>query len=382
MLRTQRLLESHRQDAGGDFKEASTRTAQQVVEILRTGKAKPTEFSIKEMFKTFVSSNHPMGEELFSAQPEKIAEAMAASDFPWATGELIHSTVIPAYDYTVAPAMELVTEVPATNEIEDIVGFGSVDRLEVLQESQPYPLTRIDEKRLRIRNFKLGHRLQLTREAIVFDKTGQLLTRARRVGEKSGQQMHEYIVTRCLDGASTMTKQVVNSSLNYDGTNRDMYSADHSAWDVVTNSNTGTDSLDTDGLAAGSAALMIMQDRKGDYISVMPKKVICGPLNRVIGTTLLKDTQQPDTANNASNIFRGDYDLFVTPFVTGDYHWAMGDFAAQMWLMRVWGPETTALGENSAEAFSRDIVAQFKFSDFVGVGAIDYRFAWKSTASS
>jgi len=382
MLRTAQLLEMHRQDAGGDFAEGSRRTREDVKTFLRSGKIEAKDLSIREMFDTFVVAKHPhLAGDLRNAQPEALAEAMTASDFPYATSELIHSVVIPAYNYEMESAMSLVTEVTSNNEIEDIVGFGSVDRLEVVLPNQPYPETRIDEKRVRIQNYKLGHKLPLTREAVVFDKTGELVSRASRIGVKAGQQMHEYILTRCMDIASTLTGQAANTSLNINGTARAMYADTHAAWDTVANDNVSASSaLGTSGLESATALLMQMQDKKGDYVSVNPNTILVGPSNWAVATRLMVDTTQPDTANRAGNIFQGRYNVIVTPFISAATDWYIGDFASQMRLQRVWGPEITVIGNSSQLAFDRDVVSQYKFSDFVGVGATDYRFAVKCTA--
>ena len=150
------LLKQKVKDVGIDV------ACQAICEDINEGKIQPEECSIKDF-----------------------AEAMDTTHFPKAVGALINKKLIGAYDAFPGIGKGLVTTVPSNKQTETVVGFDEVDTPDVVSEGMPYGETGFGEKYVTATNYKYGRLISVTEETIKFDQTGQILQRAKKIGEKA-----------------------------------------------------------------------------------------------------------------------------------------------------------------------------------------------------
>jgi hypothetical protein len=296
-------------------------------------------------------------------------EALDPTLFPKATGELINKKLIDAYNRTEGLIWNnLVEIVPSKVQKETIVGLTDSDAPEKILPGQEYPETEIAEKYVEITNDKWGRVIKITEETIRFDQTGQILARAARLGEYA-QLNREKNVVRAVIEATT------GASYYPSGTGTTLYSAG--------NNNLISNTLGSDGIEAAENALNDMTDSKGEPIVIPPNNIfllVPKELHR-IARQLYKSEKEPDSAENAENVYKGLYRVLTSPYLTDPNAWWLGAFKRQFWLTEVEGLQVLQKKEKSDDYFKSDIIAQFRVRDWFGVGAVDTKYVIKSSGT-
>jgi hypothetical protein len=183
-LRLKDLCESQVSEAG-NVKEGVARFAKKLVnDVMDDEKFKPSQMSIREMFDSTVLAEYP---DLDLNDKTAVNEAVGHSQFPYITKELISREVIPAYEYSMDGIDQLVTEMETNRaDYEYIAGFRAVSSLPRVKPGQNYPSAEWGEKQVRIQIAKFGEILEIEKELVLSDQTGQILDRARAAGEMMG----------------------------------------------------------------------------------------------------------------------------------------------------------------------------------------------------
>lgn len=381
------FIQAHEQAAGKDNKPLAWRNAaNQLRQLLEGGEVKPQDFSLRELYRELVETEH--GVDLRFASTDQIMEAVSASAFPYITGELISKTIMDEYNVNIGDVASLVTEGDATDFDTTVAGFGAGEGLEEVGEGMPYEETTLTEKRATIRSGKFGRIIPVTREMVLFDKTGQVLNRARNVGRKAGQHRARMIVqtiemeprTAFGETSSTIRAAVLNGTAI---TQSNFYNTDHSSvsgLDGQVNANTVSDALTTSGISNALNRFANMVDERGDEIQIVPSVLLVHPLDGPTAWQLVRSTNQFDTANNALNPYGpGGYRTFkvvesVFIETSSTRNWYLGDFAQQLFWLWGWKPETLVQTKDSNISFEKDIITRYRFSYFGGCGHVDYRY--------
>jgi len=344
----------------------------------------PEDFSIRSIFEETVGPLHEWRE----APIDVLAEAVTSSAFPEITNRIFHNAVIPEYELNVGPLGELVTEDNATKtQSEEVAGYTPMDGdLELRAETMPYMETEFGEKKVRVYTGDFGRKISLTREAIFDDRTGQLLQRAKGVGEIAGQHRARMIMQSIEMNPRTAFNESVSRAFVYKGTTialADFYKTDHSAvtgLDEQVNSNTFIDPPDTVGFTNAMDLGSKMVNENGDEILVSLKDMIVPARLWPATWRMTASPDQPDTTNRAWNFFgpnnsgRPFNPPMTSPFLATDYYWYIGNFKRQLLWLWVWKPATATLGAGTDIAFNNQIISQFRFNYYGGVGHMDYRF--------
>jgi hypothetical protein len=332
---------------------------------LETKKLRPEDFSIKEIW-----------ESLHGAIRTKrdIAESIVASAFPKITGEIINAKVINAYNSAAQIGDMLVTTVQSNLETETFAGFTEAETPEEVGEGMLYNDSTITEKYVTVRASKFGRKISITEEAIYFDRTGQILMRAQRVGAKAAQYKERMIMR----GVQDLDTKVYNPS----GVATAFYS--------TTNNNlVATNPFTDDGLDAVRLKASQMKD---DSLGTIDDDFILIDLNNAIvlvpqqlervAWEYANTAKAPATAENADNFYKGLFRVLSSPYVTQNSAttWYWGDFKQDFIWQEVWPLQTIAAPSNHPDSFDRDIKAQIKTRFYGNVGAIDFKHCLKSTA--
>ncbi len=376
MVTLRRLCESHIENAGGDVKEGQKRFAEQVSRLAVKGELKADNVSFKELFETLVNYDNSL--DINTTSSQRMAEAIASTSFPVVTKQLLHPKVLDAYNLAMGDVGQLVTEIPVARDEEKLPGFTDPESLQRVGQAMPYEESVLDEKYVLLKSFKFGRIISLTREMILFDQTGQILERARRIGGMAGYHRAQYIVEKACSLACNATGEAANKSLFWNGTSRTMYADTHASWDVVANDNLTTTALSHDGLKAALILLRKQKNQQGQFISVNPRFLLIPPDLEETARQLILSDRQFDVADNAINPFKGQFQIIVSSFLSDVSDWYLGDFPRQTYWGWVWNIETSEQTSTSEKAFENDIVSRYKVGYYGGANTVDYKFVAKS----
>lgn len=337
-----------------------------VRDLLETGKIQPADFSLREIWEqcTF----HEFGKIV------PATEAIASSSFPKITGELINSRIISAYDGVKMIGDQLVTTVQSNVERPKVAGFTDAETPEEVPELHEYKDSTITEKWVTGQNIKYGRLLSVSEEMIMFDQTGQVLDRARRIGMKAAQWRERLILQGIQDINTTVYRPQEVPTAFYSTANGNLKTSNafgESGMEeievLVHNQKDDSLGVDTD-----------------DYIGVaiMNPMVLIPKALDVEASQLANSTLVPESNDNAINTFKGKFEVLTSPFVSQQSAttWYYGDFKEDFWWTEVWPLQTFTQPANNQDAFKFDIKARFKTRMFGGIMAVDFKHSYKSTA--
>jgi hypothetical protein len=381
MISVRNLFEAHKEDSGGNVQEGLQKTAKQLGNLINKKEVTVQEVSFQDLFETLVNYDGRINLRL--DRPERVAEAMASSSFPVITRQLLHPTVIAAYELAYGDTGQLVTEIPVARDEEKLAGFTDPQGLERVGQLMPYEESVLDEKYVLLKSFKFGRIISLSREMILFDQTGQIVERARRIGEMAGYHKAEFIIKKaCSLTTVAITNEAANQSLFWNGTARTMYANDHSSFDVQTNDNLQTTAFSTAGIKASMLLLRKMKNQVGQFINVsLPIDLLIPPDLEEDAWMLANSEHQYDNAENAKNPYKNKFNIIISSFLTDAEDYYIGNFKKQTYWGTVWPIETSEQASNSEKAFENDIVSRFKVSYFGGCNTVDYKYVVKSESS-
>lgn len=296
-----------------------------------------------------------------------MAEALDTSHFPKAVGALIHKSLIGAYNTFSGVGKSMVTTVPSNKQTETVVGFDEVDTPDVVAEGMPYGETGFGEKYVTARNYKYGRLISITEETIKFDQTGQIIQRAKKIGEKAAYKQEQLIVEGVIDKNSTVYNPVNVATALYS----------------TTHLNQTSTAFGEAGLEAIELLMDEMTDDNGDYVMVNRNnlKLLVPSELKLEAHQLMNSTLTPESAENAVNYFKGAYPVVTSPFLTSATNYWVGDFSSDFWWLEVYPLQLLSRDmTNTDQGFQRDIIAQFKTRFFGAIMAVDYRHSFKGGA--
>lgn len=332
---------------------------------LETKKLKPEDFSIREIWEALHG---------IIRYSKDIAESVVSSAFPKITGEIINAKVINAYNGAISIGDMLVTNVPSNLQTETFAGFTETETPEEVGEGQAYNDSTITEKWVSVRATKFGRKITVTEEAIFFDRTGQILVRAQRIGLKAAQ----YRERKIMRGVQDLDTNVYNPS----GVATAFYSAANN--NLIASNPFNDDGLDAVMLKASQMKDDSLGTIDDDFINIdLNNAIVLVPQQlRRVAWEYANTIKAPATAENADNFFKGLFQVVSSPYVTQNSAttWYWGDFKQDFIWQDVWPLQTIAAPANHPAAFDNDIKAQIKVRMFGNVGALDTKHVIKSTA--
>lgn len=363
----------------------------------------PYEFSIKALWEGL---NGPVEETLpyaiamhggYVEMPMGLQEAMTASAFPSATGQLINAKVIEGYQMTDGfIGDQLVETVPSKLRGERFVGFTALQAPKTVGEDEVYDDSSMADKYVGSRETKRGRILRISEEAVFLDQTGQILAKARGLGEAARQERERRIVRAVIDAESG--EEVYAPS----GTAEQLYSSGNN--NLESTATPLVDWTDIQEILTFHAT-NITDDRAADEalagqpIVWMPKILLtaselAGVAARIVSATQIgtapgdTSTAGMTTGNPLATLTPGIRALsspFIDNATDGDQwddasDWFLGDFARQFKYKELWPLQTFRAPANDPDAFNRDTAAAFKVREYGDVIAVDERWVIKVNA--
>jgi hypothetical protein len=349
--------------------------ADKVSKLLKAGKIKTDKVSILDLAESMLGHSalrkvRHATEEGVGAVLSEAADPVALKAFNNVTGTLVYQGVVESYQSPDFIGDSLVTAETSSEDYTRKIGVAEIDDdAQIVPEGMEYPDVKMGEDYIDIpQSVKRGMKISLTREALFFDKTGQLLDKARSVGERLGLNKEKRILRTVLGIDNTFKRK---------GTARNTYVA---SADPRINKKSGTALVDWTSVDTAMALFTDMRDDRvaSEPITVMPKTMIVSQYKllsarRILNATEIRQQTQTATIETASaNPVAGMFNIVSSPWVDAlliasgisstnakDY-WYLGDFKRAFFYRTLFPLSVRTAAANDQDEFDRDVVAKFR----------------------
>jgi hypothetical protein len=371
--------------------DGADQTVTHLSEALREGHLRPEDFSIRDLAEALV----PDGREWVrlldprSAGGVSVLESNDGVDvtaFLNIAGQVIYSKIMEAYTQEAFVVSKLVDTIPTRLDGEKIPGISRVsDEIDEVGPGMPYPHLGFGEDYIETPSTtKRGFIVPVTKEAIFFDRTHLVLTRAAEVGEVLG-----------LNKEKRLIDLVIGTTNNYKwkGTTYNTYQSS-TPWINTLATNELVDWTNVD--KAEQLFADILDPSTGEPVLVRGTTVLVMPAyrhaaHRVFSAAELTFTAAGSTtATVAANPLTG-YRVFDSRLAyrrivaagiaaaTAKKYWFVGDFRRAFAYMENWPITVTQAPLGSEAEFNNDIVLRFKASERGAAAVINPRYVVKNT---
>ena len=392
MIKTQnlrRLFEAAQRDGQPERFHAD------LAEGLRSGQLKFGDFSLRQLFENFV----PDGRELVglydprmqgSMDLRETASVVSSSQFAKISGQLLYNAVLEQYQQEESIFVPIIPTVSTQFNGERIPGISNIgDEALVVDEGRPYPKAGVSQTYIDTpTTTKRGLIVEVTKEAIFFDRTGILEEQCRKVGEALGLNKEKRAIDCIVD------ENVTDHRYNWRGTIIATYgdnSGSHS-WDNLEASNALVDWTDID--AAERLFSGMLDPETGEPISINPSHLIVTrqllyTARRIVNASEITVTTpgyatsgnptETRTANPIQNYTIVSSNQLAARMAT-DTSWFLGDPRKAFRYMENWPLTVVQAPANNEAEFTSDVVMRFKASERGAYATIDPRYMVKCTA--
>jgi len=341
-----------------------------------------SDFHVRPMFEAMVDDGHELVSNHYAPnmsggyQVQEASDAVSTSMFPNIMGQYLFNAILRAYEAPEFIGDSLVSKMGTMLSGEKIPGISPIgDQVEVVNEGQPYPNAVFGENWIETpETIKRGLIVDVTKEAVFFDKTGLVLKRAGEVGQAIGLNREKRILDVVLGLVSTYKRN--------GGAVEATYQSDNT---VTTTPLTDYTSLD----AADTKFSAMLDPDTGEPIVLTPKVLIVPPAlrntaNRIKSAFMTNITNSSRETRVGSNSLNYDWKIITSPYVkqrtSSDTTWFYGDFDGAFVYSENWPMRVEQENASSAQAFDRDIVQRYKASERGAAGVFERRKVLKGTA--
>jgi hypothetical protein len=370
--------------------DGAEQTSRHLCEALTNRELAPEDFSIRDLAEALVPDGRQWVRMLDprSGGGVSVMESTDGVDvtaFLNVTGQVVYSKILDAYTQEAFVASKLVQTIPTRLDGEKIPGISRIaDAVEQVSPGMPYPHLGFGEDYIETPSTaKRGFIVPVTKEAIFFDRTHLVLSRAAEVGEILGLNKEK----RLLD-------LIVGVTNNYkqNGAALNTYYAS-TPWKNLLAGNELVDWTDVD--AAEQLFADMLDPATGEPVLVRGTTVLVMPAyrhaaHRVFNASELSYADGNGTATTVANPL-GNYRvhesrlayrrIVASGVAAADAKkwWFVGDFRKAFAYMENW-PITVAQAPLGSEAdFNNDVVLRFKASERGAAAVLNPRFVVKCT---
>lgn len=283
-----------------------------------------------------------------------------------------------------------------TSEHSVIDGYGFARRK---NEGEQYTYGSIKQGyTLNLSQTRIGLMDAITWEMRKYDKYREIDKTMRKLGETTAKRIeldltHQFTFGMSASSYTNMDGETV-STTSADGQN--IFDTDHTiTGGSATFSNLITNAFSRDGLEAAEEKFNTFQDNNAQMVMVEPDTIITTRAVTVVNAVneFLKSTQEPDTSNNAVNVYRGKYKHLVLPYFattaagaqdsTKDNYWMLADLKNTDAICEVSEEpsfKAPSMGGNGEDFETDDW--KFKSSAAYDYGILDYKWIVGSTGAA
>jgi hypothetical protein len=371
--------------------DGAEQTVNHLSEALGAGHLKSEDFSIRDLAEALVQDGREWVRMLDprSAGSVSVLEAGDGVDvtaFLNITGQVIYSKIMEAYTQEAFVVSKLVDTVPTRLDGEKIPGIGKIsEKVEEVAPGMPYPHLGFGEDYIETPSTtKRGFIVPVTKEAIFFDRTHLILSRAAEVGEVFG-----------LNKEKRLIDLVIGATNNYKwkGTTFNTYQIS-TPW---VNSISGNELVDWSNVDVAEQLFAdILDPNTGEPVLIRGTTLLVTPAYRHAAHRIVNATQltfSPDGSSTATfapnplNNFRVlDSRLVYRRIVASGVAasdakkwWFVGDFRRAFAYMENWPITVTQAPLGSEAEFNNDVVLRFKASERGAAAVLNPRYIVKST---
>jgi hypothetical protein len=366
-------------------------TISHLTEALEEGILRPEDFSLRDLAEGLVPDG---GEWVRSMDPRsgggvnllEAGEAVDATAFLNVASQIVYSKIMQAYTQEAFAISNLVETIPTRLDGEKIPGIGGLAAQDaVVHPGMPYPSLGFGEDYIETPSTtKRGYIVPVTKEAIFFDRTHLVLSRAAEVGELLGLNKEKRLLDLVI-GATNTYKWL--------GTAYDTYQAS-APWKNVLAGNELVDWTSVD--AAEQLFADMLDPNTGEPVLLQANTVLVMPAYRHAAHRVFNALEVRFNATNSDSTTLAanplsDYRVvesrlaYRRALATGEAAadakkwWFLGDFRKAFAYMENWPITVTQSAQNSEADFSQDIVVRFKASERGAAAVLNPRYVVKST---
>lgn len=367
------------------------KTVAHLSEALTQQQLRPEDFSIRDLAEALVPDGHDWVRSLdprssSGVSLQEASEGVDMTAFLNITGQVIYSRIMDSYLHDAFVMSRLVETIPTRFDGEKIPGIaGLTGNDDEVHPGMPYPHLGFGEDYIETPNTtKRGYIVPVTREAVFFDRTHLVLSRAAEVGELLGLHKEK----RLLD-------LLIGATNNYKwrGTAYNTYQAS-APWVNLKTTNELVDWTNVD--AAEQLFADMLDPNTGEPVLIKATTVLVMPAyrhaaNRVFTAAEIEYAASgAETTTRTINPLRGyrvyDSRLAYRRIISSGETatdaakwWFVGDFRKAFAYMENWPITITQSGVGSEADFNQDIVMRFKASERGAAAVINPRYVVKNT---
>ena len=371
--------------------DGADQTVQHLSESLQNGDLQPEDFSIRDLAEALVPEGRQWVRMLDPRSGGNVsvmeaADGVDVSAFFNIAGQVIYSKILDAYTQEAFVVSKLVQTIPTRMDGEKIPGVTRVgDEVDEVGAGMPYPHLGFGEDYIETPSTsKRGFIVPVTKEAIFFDRTHLILSRAAEVGEVLGLNKEKRLIDTVVGITNTYSANGITSDTY-------LTSGD---W---TNELPGNELVDWVNVDAAEQLFAEMSDpHTGEPVLVRGTTVLVMPAyrhaaHRVFNAAELTYTATgSETATTTANPL-GNYRVeesrlaYRRIVASGETAadakkwWFIGDFSKAFAYMENWPITVTQAPLGSEAEFNNDIVLRFKASERGAAAVLNPRYVVKST---
>jgi hypothetical protein len=371
--------------------DGAERTVRHLCEALESRDLAPEDFSLRDLAEALVPEGRQWVRMLDprSGGGVSVLEATEAVDvtaFLNVTGQVVYSKILDAYAQEAFVASKLVQTIPTRLDGEKIPGVSRVaDQIDEVPPGMPYPHLGFAEDYIETPSTsKRGFIVPVTKEAIFFDRTHLVLSRAAEVGEILGLNKEKRLLDLIVGETNNYKQNGVAYNTYYTST----------PWKNELSGNELVDWTDVD--AAEQLFAEILDPATGEPVLVRGTTVLVMPAyrhaaHRVFNAEEIQYTGSgAATATTAANPL-GNYHVFESRLAyrrvlasgvaaaDAKKWWFIGDFRKAFAYMENWPITVTQAPLGSEADFNSDVVLRFKASERGAAAVLNPRYVVKCT---
>jgi len=370
--------------------DGAHKTVEHLSEALDSRQLRPEDFSIRDLAEALMPDGREWVRTLDprqgSVRPILESDGVDVSAFQNVASQVIHAKILEAYTQEAFVVSKLVDTVPTRLDGEKIPGVNRVaEAIDEIGPGMPYPNLGFGEDYIETPSTtKRGFIVPVTKEAIFFDRTNLILSRAAEVGEVLGLNKEKRLLDLVIG---------VTNNYNHNGVAYNTYQSSGS-WANVLASNELVDWTNVD--AAEQLLADILDPATGEPVLLRGTNVLVMPAyrhaaHRVFNAAEINYTGAGSqttavAANPLGNYLVHESRLAYRRVVasgesTDDAKkwWFLGDFRRAFAYMENWPITVTQAPIGSEADFTSDIVLRFKASERGAAAVLNPRYVVKNT---
>lgn len=347
--------------------------ADKVVDLLKTGKIKAEELSLREVAEATLGVE-AVCNMMRASDGVAAMEAVAPvnlSAFTNITGNMIFEGIVTSYNAVAPIASTLVTAEASRRDGGRDIGYASIDdNVLVVEEGEEYPDMKFGEDYVDIpTSKKRGAKIGITREAIFFDELGRIMEGAKAIGERMGTDKEKRTLRMILG---------ITNGFVRNGVARNTYVG---AADPRINLQGTTPLVDWTSIDSANQMFNNMNDDRTnpEPIDVQPNTILV-PMQLQTTAKRIFTATEIRTGSNSGNTQTYGPNMFTAPTIVSSpwikkllleagisdpvasARWYYGDFK-KAFKYRTLFPLAFRAAMHDKDEFERDVVAQFRVDE-------------------